>query len=181
MTTERISASLSAQDITDIKAAIQTIHSKLPFLLTLTPDERKKLSKLSGANPTFIQAALSAAKQHGEILPSSFKADAFESDAVLSETLSEILPALESISSGIADTHLSLGANISTDADTVFEYAKMAAKMNPAVKAVAEKLNTSLKGQKKEKPAKSPKPPKEPKAPKEPKEAKESKQAEAIV
>lgn len=46
MSYSNISAALSQQDVDDVKAAIKTIESKLPFLVVLTSDEKKGLFKL---------------------------------------------------------------------------------------------------------------------------------------
>jgi hypothetical protein len=45
MAYQNITASLSPQDIQEIKAALQTVQRKLPFLITLSTEERRKLVK----------------------------------------------------------------------------------------------------------------------------------------
>jgi hypothetical protein len=43
---QNISASLSETDVQEIKAALETIEQKLPFLITLSTEERRKLFKM---------------------------------------------------------------------------------------------------------------------------------------
>lgn len=46
MAYQNVNASISPQDIQEIKAALQTIQKKLPFLITLSLEERRKLLKM---------------------------------------------------------------------------------------------------------------------------------------
>jgi len=47
MNQNKISAVLAAQAVTDITTAINTIRTKLPFLINLSPDERKRLRNVT--------------------------------------------------------------------------------------------------------------------------------------
>lgn len=46
MPENRVSASLSASDRDAVLAALQTIRQKLPFLVDLSPEDRRKLPKM---------------------------------------------------------------------------------------------------------------------------------------
>ncbi len=46
MAYQNIAAALSPQDIQEIKAALQKIQQKMPFLVTLSTEERRKLVKM---------------------------------------------------------------------------------------------------------------------------------------
>jgi len=46
MPDNRVSATLPQDDIAVIKAAIATIREKMPFLLALTPEESKSLTRM---------------------------------------------------------------------------------------------------------------------------------------
>jgi hypothetical protein len=54
MSYQNITASLSPADIQEIKAALQTIQDKLPFLVTLSPDERRKMLKMGDKSLAFV-------------------------------------------------------------------------------------------------------------------------------
>ena len=49
----RVSATLSAADITAIKNAIAAIRAKLPFLVSLSNDDRKQLPKMAEKSSGF--------------------------------------------------------------------------------------------------------------------------------
>src|SRR5438132_10169395 len=52
-----------------IMTAIETIRQKLPFLLNLTPAERKGLAKLGDKSRAFVLKAVDVATQNPETLP----------------------------------------------------------------------------------------------------------------
>ena len=60
---QNISAQVSAADVTAVKNAVATIRAKLPFLVSLTADERKSLFK-AGNSLSFVQNSLQAAKNN---------------------------------------------------------------------------------------------------------------------
>nr|VFJ60003.1 MAG: hypothetical protein BECKFW1821B_GA0114236_105310 [Candidatus Kentron sp. FW] len=66
---QNIDATLSPADIKAIKAAVDTIEQKLPFLVNLTPKERKALFKAGPDSVSFLQNALDAARDHPNIPP----------------------------------------------------------------------------------------------------------------
>ncbi|MBC7969475.1 MAG: hypothetical protein H7Z11_04960 [Verrucomicrobia bacterium] len=51
---ENISATLSAQNLSNIKTAIATIRANMPFLITLTADERRKRFKMGNKSLAFV-------------------------------------------------------------------------------------------------------------------------------
>ncbi|WP_392483271.1 hypothetical protein [Nostoc sp. C110] len=53
MAYQNITASLSPQDIQEIKAALQTVQKKMPFLITLSTEERRKLVKMGDKSPVY--------------------------------------------------------------------------------------------------------------------------------
>lgn len=54
MTSNRVSVTLSASDKEAVMTAIETIKTTLPFLISLTPDERKALPKTGDRARGFI-------------------------------------------------------------------------------------------------------------------------------
>lgn len=58
MPDNRVSASLSRADRQAVLAAVNTIREKLPFLIDLTPDERRALPKMGDSSRGFVTQAL---------------------------------------------------------------------------------------------------------------------------
>nr|VFJ45994.1 MAG: hypothetical protein BECKFM1743A_GA0114220_100313 [Candidatus Kentron sp. FM]VFJ52206.1 MAG: hypothetical protein BECKFM1743C_GA0114222_1010615 [Candidatus Kentron sp. FM]VFK09143.1 MAG: hypothetical protein BECKFM1743B_GA0114221_1009615 [Candidatus Kentron sp. FM] len=58
---QNIDASLSPADAKAVKDAFDTVLKKLPFLVNLTPQERKSTFKAGPDSVSFVQNALTAA------------------------------------------------------------------------------------------------------------------------
>lgn len=61
MTDNRVSAVLSEADRQAVLAAIETIRTKLPFLVDLTPEQRRSLPKMGDRSRSFVAKALAVA------------------------------------------------------------------------------------------------------------------------
>ncbi len=124
MPDNRISARLSAADQQAVLAAIQTIRQKLPFLIDLSPDERRKLPKMGDTGHGFVQQALTVAAQNTDILPRSFDVDEFQQDVELLAALQPIAAALAQLGELVDDTYLEVGAEAYAAALAVYAYAR---------------------------------------------------------
>ncbi len=93
MTDNLISARLAVADRAAVPDAIQTIRTKLPFLIDLTPEERKSLPRLGDRSHAFVSKALELATQNYDILPRSFDVEEFRKDVELLDALRPILTA----------------------------------------------------------------------------------------
>jgi hypothetical protein len=80
---QNIDAVVSAANLQAIKDAFAVILEKLPFLVSLTADERKSTFKAGPNSLSFVTRAASAAQSNGGILPASFDATGFQKDVAL--------------------------------------------------------------------------------------------------
>ncbi|VFN05269.1 MAG: hypothetical protein BECKG1743E_GA0114224_108413 [Candidatus Kentron sp. G] len=128
---QNIDASLSPEDIQAIKDAVDTIIQKLPFLVNLTPKERKSLFKAGPDGVSFLQNALNAAQDHPTIFPASFRATEFKRDVDLFTTLTDIGIIVASLASEIDDTRIAVGSEAMQEASQIYTYVKAAAKTYP--------------------------------------------------
>ena len=135
-----INATLTAANVQAIKDAFASVAANLPFLVTLSPDERKSLFKAGPDSVSFINNSLSAAQNHTDIFPNSFDTSAFQKDVDLFSILTELQTLADSLSSKIDDTRLAVGGESMQQATQVYEYVKTAAKTTPGLKPVAEQL-----------------------------------------
>ncbi|HIK06766.1 MAG TPA: hypothetical protein IGS40_19080 [Trichormus sp. M33_DOE_039] len=142
---QNITASLSPADIQEIKAALQTIQRKLPFLITLSPEERRKLVKMGDKSLAFVNNSVSAAKSNPEILPASFDVDELVRDYQLATTLTEVLTSMHQLTEQVDDTLMAVSSDAMTSSLTVYDYVKTAAKKTPGLKTVAEQLGERFK------------------------------------
>jgi hypothetical protein len=145
MAYQNITGSLSPEDIQQIKAALQTIQKKLPFLVTLSTEERRKLFKMGDKSLAFVNNSITAAQSNPDILPATFDLQEFVRDYQLATTLTEVLILLHQLSEQVDDTLLAVGSEAMSSSLTVYEYVKTAAKKTPGLKSLAEQLGDRFK------------------------------------
>jgi hypothetical protein len=142
---QNITATLSDADIQQIKAALETIQQKLPFLVNLTAEERRSLCKMGDKSLAFVNNSLNAAQTNRDILPASFDLDEFVRDYQLAVALTELLTGLRQLEEKVDDTLLAVGSEAMSSSLTVYDYVKTAAKKTPGLKTLAEQLGERFK------------------------------------
>ena len=124
MPDNRVSATLSDTDRQDVMSAIKTIRQKLPFLIDLTPEERRSLPKMGDKSRAFVQQALEVAKQNPDMLPRSFDVDEMRKDVELFEAMQSIMTAFAQLQELLDDTFVAVGSEAYAAALAVYAYAK---------------------------------------------------------
>ncbi|MEH2195391.1 MAG: hypothetical protein V7K98_22500 [Nostoc sp.] len=145
MAYQNITASLSAQDIQEIKAALQTVQKKMPFLITLSTEERRKLLKMGDKSLAFVNNSVTAAQSNREILPATFDVEELVRDYQLATALTELLISVQQLAEQVDDTLMAVGSEAMTSSLTVYNYVKTASKKTPGLKTVAEQLGERFK------------------------------------
>ena len=149
MSYSNISASLSAADKQAILQAIQTIKSKLPFLINLNEQERKKLRKMGSVRTSYVQDVYNASSGNAGAIPSGFSMVEFGKDVQLNKDLADILIALGPLDEGVKDTVMALGSELMHQSDECYGYLKVSSKksssqnLNEAVKRISFQLKQS--------------------------------------
>ena len=147
MSYNNISASISPEKMKAIKEAIKLIDEDLPFLISLTSEEKKRLAKLGPKSVDFVRDCAKVAGNYPQILPTGFDGTELAKDSLLFEQLSEIKMLLNSLNEKINDTTIGVGNEAMKSSLTVYDYVKTAAKSQPGLKSVAEDLQKRFKGQ----------------------------------
>lgn len=124
MPDNRIDATLAPADTTTVMDAINTIRTKLPFLLDLTVDERRSLPKMGDKSRAFVSQALEIAKQNQDILPRSFSVEEMTRDVELANALQPVMIALTQLQELVEDTYMQVGSEAYTAALLVYQYAR---------------------------------------------------------
>jgi hypothetical protein len=128
MPDNRISATLSDADQQAVLSAINTIREKLPFLVDLSPEDRRTLPRMGDRSRSFVTQALEIASQNADILPRSFDVAEMRKDVELLEALSPVTLALAQLSELVDDTCMEVGSEAYTSALAVYQYARAAGK-----------------------------------------------------
>ena len=128
MPDNRVSATLSDADRQAVLAAIQTIRQKLPFLIDLTTDERRRLPKMGDTGRAFVDRALVVAEQNPDILPRSFDLEEFRRDVELLDALRPVALALGQLQELVDDTLLEVSGEAYAAALAVYSYTRAGGK-----------------------------------------------------
>lgn len=142
---QNISATLSDENLTHIKTAIATIQANMPFLISLTVDERRKRCKMGDKSLAFVSNSMNVTQNNPEIVPGSFDIDEFVKDYHLTVSLAEVLGLLEQLTEKVDDTLLAVGSESMASSLLVYDYVKTAAKHSPGLKSVADQLGERFK------------------------------------
>ena len=128
MVENRVSAQLGEAERQSVFAAIQTIRQKLPFLIDLTPEERRALPRFGDKSRGFVEQALQVAEQNPDILPRTFDAGEMRNDVELYSALSTVHAALSQLFELVDDTLTEVGAEAYASALLVYQFARAAGK-----------------------------------------------------
>ena len=117
-----VSAALKSADQTAIIDALQTIRTKLPFLIPLTADDRRRLLKMGDGSRAFVEGALNGVRNNPRIFPASFDSAEFDADWALREALLPIIAQVEQLAELLDDTQMALGSDLMSAATAAYGY-----------------------------------------------------------
>jgi len=137
---QNIDATLSAANVTAVKDAITTIIQNLPFLVSLTNDERKSLFKTGANRLSLVVDAAAIAQNFPNIFPAAFDTAAFLRDVALFQTLTELKLQIDSLASQVDDTCVALGSEAAKEALQVKDYADAAVDTVPGLRPLVERI-----------------------------------------
>lgn len=144
----RVSASMSSDDFNAVKQAIQEIRNRMPFLLGLTLEERKKLPKISRSNKLFVEDSLSVARENPEMLPYYLPVQELENDYQLFQQLSELLFPLQQLFERVQDTQMLAGSEAYQTSLVLYKLTRVAAEAGiPGMDTAYAKLKVRFEGQ----------------------------------
>lgn len=135
-----ISAVIPAEDIASINSALETIKTKLPFLLTLSTDQKKEIHKLGNSLKPFVEKAAETVNLYPQILSGVFDKAEYNKDYQLYQELSELNGKLSSLSSAVDDTLTAVGSDILAGSLEVYTAVQENKKKVPGLDTVAQAM-----------------------------------------
>lgn len=123
-----VSGTLSSEDVAAVKAALETVRQKLPFLIGLDPEARRSLPRMGDKSRTFVVKCLELANQNPGMLPRAFDLDEFRRDVALDEALLPVAEAIRQLAEVVEDTQTGVRSDAYLAALTVYQSAKLAGK-----------------------------------------------------
>ena len=124
----RISASLSAQDMTDLLAAFATIKAKLPFLINLTPVDRRRLPNIKAERGGMVDVFTTEMDLHPELVPTFVDRPELAADQALFTQLGTLAACATEICEGINDTQQAVASDMYLAYLSFYNNVKQAAK-----------------------------------------------------
>jgi hypothetical protein len=145
---QNISFELKPDEKSEIINLINQVNSKLPFLVNLTPEERKEIPKMGDKTFPFVSKALELAQQNPQLVPPYVNVEELKRDFELSVQLRDILNLIEQLYEKLSDTYLAVGSEAYVAALSFYNSAKSAAKANvPGTDTIVNELGKRFVGQ----------------------------------
>lgn len=108
----RITAALLEADRQAVLDAFNTILTKLPFLVSLTPDDRRELPKMGDKSFAFVRKSVEMAQEGSDYLPGAFDAAEFKSDLTIYDALLPVLQKSTKLQEMLEDTMTVIGSDL---------------------------------------------------------------------
>jgi hypothetical protein len=144
----RISFKPADQDLQEIRAAIQTLQSKLmPLLVSLQPEDRRELSKMGTKSVAFVARALEHAKANPAWCPAFLDLQEMEVDLAAVDLLESLQRPITQLSDALDDSRVLAGSEAYRSGLVIYQAAKAAAKLRQSgAVSVAEDLARQFVG-----------------------------------
>lgn len=145
----RISIEIPAADLAAARAALQQVQTILaPYVIALTPDQRKTIPKMSDGTEPFVAKVVEYADDDPQFLPPFVNKEEFEKDWNAVSGLLPLLRTCTQIADTLNDTAMLAGSEAYISALSYYNSVKQAAKVNvPDAKAIYEDLRKRFEGQ----------------------------------
>ncbi|MCY1722333.1 hypothetical protein OU798_18435 [Prolixibacteraceae bacterium Z1-6] len=128
--------------IASVSQKISEIQTELkPYLIALSPDERRELPKMSDKTQPFVEKALAYSASAPQFAPPYMDTAGLANDMKVHEQLTPLLREIRMIYDNLDDTTMEAGAESYVCTLTYYNSVKMAAKMDiPGAKSIYEDL-----------------------------------------
>ena len=138
----QVSIVISPEDKKRIEEYLKGIDAILkPYVVALTPTERRKKAKMGDKTSPFVEKASEYAISNPEFVPVFMKASEFLIDLEAFNTLTAFFRPIEQLSNGLSDTILLCGSEAYASALMYYNAVKQGVKNNiPGAKAIYEDL-----------------------------------------
>lgn len=137
-----VDAELTTADSAEINTAIENIKTKLPFLISLSTDDRISLLKLGDGMRPVVEKAVNVITEHPEIMPGTFNTAEFKKDFTLMKSLEPISQKLQLLKQAVDDTILAAGSDSLTEALEVYSEVKVHKDKIPGLNATYNEMKT---------------------------------------
>jgi hypothetical protein len=144
-----VSIQIPAKEFDAALLKLQEVQAILkPYLIALTPEERKVLPKMSDRSVPFVEKITDYVKTNPELGPMYLDTKELEIDVQSVHTLNQLARQVEKISSGLSDTMMLAGSEAYVASLAYYNSVKGAAKLNvPGAKPIYDDLKKRFEQQ----------------------------------
>lgn len=135
-----ISLNLSAQDTTDLDAALDTLRRVFAPLIALKPEQRRELNKMGDKSEVFCRQTLSLLAANPQIVPPNLGVAEAQADLAALDLLRPRMMRLRQLMERADDTEMALGSDIIGVALEGYALLKVSGK-GEALKGVRKELS----------------------------------------
>lgn len=121
-----VSATFDTAAQQTVTTALADLLAGLPFLIDLSPEDRRFMPKMGPKSQAFVEKCLEAAKANPKALSGSFDLAEFERDLALWKALQPIALKVAQLNELLDDTLTAVGSDLYTEALACYGYLKAA-------------------------------------------------------
>ena len=137
----QITAELSEEGLAEVLQAIETIRQKLPFLVLLSPSDKKATAMLDEGRIPFATKAVEYASREAAISPNPPLLIEAQKDLQVYTRLQSVERELSRLSEMVSDTRMLAGAELYEFARVTYKMSKIAASLAvPGTKSIVDDL-----------------------------------------
>lgn len=141
---ENLKASLTEIEIEDLQHSISHMKDMLPFLINLTPHERRKMGAFMSRDDLFTQKAFEIAMDNSSLVPQNLDMDGWKMDIELHAHLQNMYRQLNQLMEGLSDTIMALKTEKTKTANMFFNMLRVQKDSNvPGIDAMIASLQAS--------------------------------------
>jgi len=125
--------------VLDLQTQVKTLLA--PYLVALTPDERRGIPKMSDKTVTFVSKTLEYANAYPQFAPAYLNMEGLQIDVKAVDDLTSVEQLVENLASQVSDSIMLSGSEAYVAALTFYNSVKEAARRNvPGAKAIYDDL-----------------------------------------
>lgn len=143
--TNKISAVFTDAEKDAVFLKISQSKAAMPFLISLTTEERKKSQKMGPKSLDYVRQCLEGAKAFPDELKKSFDTAEMEKDYEMANHLLGVKVAIQELYELIDDSLTACGIEAMEAANEVYASLKISAKGNASVKGMVDKIGERYK------------------------------------
>ncbi len=110
--TNKLDVTLTGEQNTAITTAVAGLYTALPFLVSMSTADRRRLPKLGDKSEAFVRQAHQIVRDHGDVLPTGLNLGAMDRDAAIRDALLPVHQQLTQVLSMVDDTIMAAGCDL---------------------------------------------------------------------